>query len=115
MLRTYETNRIVPFYQPVALTELPLLYLREHLFPYTSYSDTSSTPVPRSFRTVVLENDSLRLEVTPELGGRIYSLFDKRIDREILFSNPVVKPTRILPIWAFISVIFSIMVSDVSP
>lgn len=52
---------------------------------------------------VILENDFLRVEVAPELGGRVYSLFDKRIGREILFSNPVVKPVRILPIWAFIS------------
>jgi hypothetical protein len=103
MLRICETNRIVPFYPPVALTELPLLYHREHLFPYTSYSDTATTSVPRSFRMVALENEFLRIEIAPELGGRVYSLFDKRIDREILFSNPVVKPTRILPIWAFIS------------
>ena len=38
-----------------------------------------------------------------ELGGRVYSLFDKRINKEVLFSNPVVKPVRILPVWAFIS------------
>jgi len=37
------------------------------------------------------------------LGGRVASLFDKRLEREILFRNPVVKPVRILPIWAFIS------------
>jgi hypothetical protein len=52
---------------------------------------------------MVLENDCLRIEVAPELGGRVYSLLDKRLDREILFSNPVVKPVRILPVWAFIS------------
>jgi hypothetical protein len=52
---------------------------------------------------VVLENDTLRVEVAPQLGGRMYSLFDKRIGKGILFSNPVVKPTRILPIWGFIS------------
>ena len=57
----------------------------------------------RNFRMAVLENDFLRVEVAPELGGRVYSLFDKRIGKEILFSNPVVKPVRILPIWAFIS------------
>ncbi len=103
MVRVYETTRVLPFFRPVPLTSLPLLYHREHLFPYTSYSDTAPSAVPRSFRMVVLENEFLRLEVAPELGGRIYSLFDKRIRQEILFSNPVVKPVRILPIWAFIS------------
>ena len=80
-----------------------VLYNPEHLSPYTSYGDTSATPVPRAFRVFVMENEFLRVEVTPELGGRIYNLFDKRFNRELLFSNPVVKPVRILPIWGFIS------------
>jgi hypothetical protein len=103
MVRIQETTRVLPFFRPVPLTRLPLIYHREHLFPYTSYGDTESTPVARTFRMVVLENELLRLEIAPELGGRVYSLYDKRIGREILFSNPVVKPVRILPIWAFIS------------
>src|ERR1051325_379609 len=103
MIRIREAARQLPFYRPVALTTLPLIYHREHLFPYTSYSDTERTPAPRAFRTVILENDALRIEVAPELGGRVYSLFDKRIGKEILFSNPAVKTARILPIWAFIS------------
>ena len=103
MIRIQETTRTLPFYRPVPLTDLPLIYHREHLFPYTSYGDTETAPVPRAFRMVVLENEFLRVEVAPELGGRVYSLFDKRIGQEILFSNPVVKPVRILPIWAFIS------------
>jgi hypothetical protein len=103
MIKLGETTRMIPFYRPVPLTRLPLIYHRDHLFPYTSYGDNETTPVPRAWRMVVLENDALRIEVAPELGGRVYSLYDKRIGREILFSNPVVKPVRILPIWAFIS------------
>ena len=103
MILIQETTRTLPFYAPVPLTDLPLIYHREHLFPYTSYGDTETKPVPRAFRMVVLENECLRVEVAPELGGRVYSLFDKRVGKEVLFSNPVVKPVRILPIWAFIS------------
>ncbi len=103
MIQLRETTRTIAFHRPVPLTNLPLIYHREHVFPYASYGDTEATPVPRAFRMVVLENDSLRIEVAPELGGRVYSLFDKRIGQEILFSNPAVKPVRCLPIWAFIS------------
>lgn len=102
-MRLYETTRMLPYYRPVPLTNLPLPYHREHLFPYPSYGDTEPDPVPRDFRMVGLENEFLRVEVAPELGGRVYSLFDKRIGQEILFSNPVVKPVRILPVWGFIS------------
>ncbi len=103
MIKITETARTIPHFRAVPLTGLPLIYQREHLFPYASCADTEGTPAPRSFRMVVLENDSLRVEVAPDLGGRVYSLFDKRIGKEILFSNPVVKPVRVLPIWAFIS------------
>jgi hypothetical protein len=103
VIQIRESTRALPFYQPVPLTDLPLLYHREHLFPYASYGETATVPVSRAFRMVVLENEFLRVEVAPELGGRVYSLLDKRLGQEILFSNPVVKPVRILPIWAFIS------------
>jgi len=102
-VRVDEITRTLPFYAPSVLTPLPIFCHREHLFPYSSYGDTSATPAPRAFRMVRLENEFLRVEVAPELGGRVYSLFDKRIGQEILFSNPVVKPVRILPVWGFIS------------
>lgn len=102
-VRVYETTRELPFYQPLPLTPLPLIFNPEHLFPYTSYGDTEPKPRPRAFRMVVLENDHLRVEVAPELGGRVYRLFDKRLNQDVVFSNPVVKPVRILPIWGFIS------------
>jgi len=103
MVSITKTSRSLPFYSPIPLTDLPLIYRPEHLFPYTSYGETETIPITREFEMVVMENASVRAEIAPELGGRVYSLFDKRIDREVLFSNPVVKPTRILPIWAFIS------------
>lgn len=103
VIRIQETTRVLPHHRPVPLTQLPLIYHREHLFPYASYGNTEPQPQPRSCRMVVLENDFLRVEIAPELGGRVYSLFDKGISKEILFRNPVVKPVRILPIWAFLS------------
>lgn len=103
MILIRETTRTLPFYRPEPLTDLPLICHSGHLFPYTSYGDTGTMAELREFRMVTLENDMLRVEVAPELGGRVYSLFDKRIGKEILFSNPVVKPVRIPPIWGFIS------------
>lgn len=103
MIRIQETTRTLPFYPTSPLTRLPLLYHREHLFPYPSAGDTAAEATPRPFRMVVLENNLLRIEVAPELGGRVYRMLDKRTGRDVLFSNPVVKPVRILPVWAFLS------------
>ena len=103
MLRVFESTVTLPFHRPAPLTPLPLIYHREHHFPYPSYGETNDVAEPRAFRMIVLENDFVRVEVAPELGGRVYGFFDKRIGREILFRNPVVKPVRILPVWGFIS------------
>ena len=63
MIQIQDTTRTLPFFRPVPLTGLPLLYNPEHLFPYTSYGDTMPAPVPRTFRMVVLENELLRSRI----------------------------------------------------
>ncbi|MET7641231.1 DUF5107 domain-containing protein [Streptomyces sp. NPDC005438] len=47
---------------------------------------------PAGLDTLVLENDRLRAEVLPGLGGRILSLHHKPTDRELLYRNPVLQP-----------------------
>ncbi|MFI0709943.1 DUF5107 domain-containing protein [Streptomyces inhibens] len=41
---------------------------------------------------LVIENDRLRATVLPGLGGRVYSLYHKPTDRELLYRNPVLQP-----------------------
>lgn len=55
--------------------------------------DRVGPPQPRTYRTIELENDYLRLVILPELGGRIYRWIDKLTGRDILYFNSVVKPT----------------------
>lgn len=56
--------------------------------------DRVGAPTPQTYRTLVLENDFVRLTLLPELGGRIYRWEDKVSGRDILYHNSVVKPTR---------------------
>jgi hypothetical protein len=44
------------------------------------------------FRAVVVENSQLRLVVLPELGGKLWSLVYKPVDREIFWHNPRTAP-----------------------
>lgn len=56
--------------------------------------DAVGGPAPRAYRAIFLENDFLRLTILPELGGRIYRWEDKENGWDVLYHNPVVKPTK---------------------
>jgi tetratricopeptide (TPR) repeat protein len=45
--------------------------------------------------TAVLENDLMRAEFLLDLGGRLWSLIDKRSGRELLYRNPAFRPANL--------------------
>src|SRR5436305_12099022 len=69
--------------------------LESSILPYRLQDDYSRTREPRAFKTIVLENEHLRATFLPELGGRLWSLIDKRTARELLFVNPVFQPANL--------------------
>lgn len=48
-----------------------------------------------SLQAVVLENAALRVVVLPEVGGRIWSIVYKPLDRELLWQNPRIQPRKV--------------------
>src|SRR3990170_2179341 len=62
-----------------------------HIYPYTMLDDIDSTPTEKTYRTLVLENRYLLVTVIPDLGGRVYSVYDKVSGREVFYKNSVVK------------------------
>jgi len=48
-----------------------------------------------SVKTAVLENDIIIATFLPDFGGKLYSLYNKRDKRELLFKNPVIQPANI--------------------
>lgn len=50
---------------------------------------------PLTLQTVVLENEFLRAEFLPELGGRLRSLIHRPSGRELLACNPVFQPANL--------------------
>ena len=64
-------------------------------FPYPGLDkELVGPPTPQTYQTVILENDALQLIFLPELGGRLYQIRNKETGEEILYNNPVIKPTR---------------------
>jgi len=62
------------------------------LLPYQIQDGYNRKKENRAFRAAVLENDRLRAIFLPELGGRLWSIFDKTENRELLYVNPVFQP-----------------------
>ncbi len=59
--------------------------------------------VEHPFRIVTLENEYLRIELMPELGGRIYSAYDKRTHYDFFYKQHVIKPALIGLLGSWIS------------
>ncbi|MEG0756329.1 MAG: DUF5107 domain-containing protein, partial [Oscillospiraceae bacterium] len=65
------------------------------VLPYCMQDRFTLADEKRDYETVVLENDLLKAQFLPGLGGRLYSLFDKEKNRELLFRNPVFQPANL--------------------
>ncbi|MGA2985916.1 MAG: DUF5107 domain-containing protein [Terriglobia bacterium] len=79
-------------------TDAPLFKTVENggFYPYTAFDweSRSEKPTPVTYDSLVLENEYLRVEFLPELGGRIWSAYDKVTKRELFYHPTVIKPGR---------------------
>lgn len=95
-------KRVWPTYTYArAETVAPLFKSIEDMgfYPYTKldWDSRSEKPVPVTYDSLVLENEYLRVEFLPELGGRIWSAYDKVAKRELFYHPMVIKPGRYNP------------------
>lgn len=82
---------------------IPTIEDPEGIYPYESYCETSKRPIVKKFKMVSMENTYIKVEICPDLGGRVHSIFDKKSQKEILYNAGAIRPSRILPRMAFIS------------
>ncbi|MGH9328675.1 MAG: DUF5107 domain-containing protein [Terriglobia bacterium] len=81
----------------------PLLHNKGPVYPYTMVDDLTNHRVPKTYRAIYLENKYLKVTILPDLGGHVYSIYDKIDHREVLYCNHVVKYGLIGPRGAWIS------------
>ena len=65
------------------------------ILPYLMQDGYNRTRRPQDFKAFVLENEYLRATFLPTLGGRLWSLFDKVEEKELLHCNPVFQPANL--------------------
>src|SRR5690606_38745269 len=49
----------------------------ERIYPYFTFDEYESEGVPKTWKIVELENDYIRVQLTPEIGGKIWGAWDK--------------------------------------
>jgi tetratricopeptide (TPR) repeat protein len=95
--RIYEESLCIPTYHIREDPNPPLFSSGDAwVYPYPRQDEIVR---PRdelmTYRAVVLENQYLKVTVLPEIGGHLYSAFDKTLRREIFHKVPVIKPALI--------------------
>jgi len=94
--RVWEAPLSIPTYELGAPNPYPALldWQRRRwrpVYPYPFLDALTNKRTDRIYKAVYLENEYLRVSVLPELGGHIYEIFDKTTNRDVLYSNPVIK------------------------
>src|SRR5437016_67359 len=82
-------------------------------YPYTLRNNLTSRRSDHAWRTVYLENEYLKCSVLPDLGGHLYTCFDKISGKPMFYANPSIKKADIgyRGAWAAFGIEFNFPVS----
>ena len=61
------------------------------IYPYWHFMSFTAEPQQQSWQMVVLENDYIRVKVFPQIGGKIWSIYDKTSSQELFYDNDAIK------------------------
>lgn len=75
----------------------------KNIYPYTMLDDLTNTRAPETYQAIYLENQYLKITILPQLGGHVYSVYDKVDQREVLYRDHVIKYGLVGPRGAWIS------------
>ena len=94
--RVWEAPLVIPTYELNPPNPYPALLDWQRrkwrpVYPYPFLDSLGTTKTDKSWKAVYLENEYLKVTVLPELGGHVYQIFDKTLNRNIIYSNPVMK------------------------
>lgn len=81
-LKTYTTY---PFSQPNPVPNSGLIY------PYFRFDGFTDKPEQQQWKVVELENDFIKVQVMPQIGGKIWTAIDKKNNKPFIYNNDVVK------------------------
>ncbi|MBO9607445.1 MAG: DUF5107 domain-containing protein [Paenibacillaceae bacterium] len=65
------------------------------VYPHPVIDKIEDEKRPQHYRLAILENEYVRIELMPELGGRIYRALDKTNQYDFVYYNRVIKPALV--------------------
>ncbi len=105
-----EESWILPTYKVEPAEKAPIFYTggnyqgaRQVIYPYALNDVISNQKVDHPWKALMLENEYIKLCITPDIGGKIYYATDKTNDYNFIYKNDVVKPSNIGMTGAWVS------------
>ena len=105
-----EQDWVIPTYQVAPPDKNPMFFKGEsyqgaskYIYPYGMNDVISDKKTDKPWKTVTLENEYIKLCVTPEIGGKLYYATDKSNGYNFIYRNNVVRPSNIGMLGAWVS------------
>ncbi|MFO7934537.1 MAG: DUF5107 domain-containing protein, partial [Bacteroidales bacterium] len=109
-VRIWEETVFLPTYLVDEPDRIPRFYegrayqgAQGRVYPYPIYESLSDTRVDKEYEMVYLENEFIRIELLPEIGGRLFGALDKSNGYDFIYRQHVIKPGLIGMLGAWIS------------
>lgn len=102
IVHVWEEDRSIPTYGIGAFDINPMFLEKRvyqgstgKVYPFPVVDKIEDEKKPQIYHLVILENEYVRIEIMPELGGRIYRALDKTNNYDFVYYNQVIKPALV--------------------
>src|SRR5262245_18353991 len=115
-VRVWESKETIPTYEegpPDVNPPFDIFATGRFNYPYTLRENLTERRGDRTWRTLNLENEHLRVTVLPDLGGRLWRCVDKANGAQMFYANPSLKFANVAyrGSWATFGIEFNFPVS----
>lgn len=90
---TYPIGKPEPL--PLFFEKRPYQGASGKVYPIPYVSELNDHKVDQEYDGYVLENRYIKVELLPELGGKIHSAYDKTANYDFIYHNKVIKPAMV--------------------
>ncbi|HUV01236.1 MAG TPA: DUF5107 domain-containing protein, partial [Bacteroidales bacterium] len=109
-VRLSEQEWVIPTYPVSPPDKNPMFFKGEsyqgaskYIYPYGLNDMIAEEKSDKAWKTLMLENEYIKVCITPEIGGKLYYATDKTNGYNFIYKNKVVKPSNIGMLGAWVS------------